>query len=141
MRRLDKSKKQTVILFNYYFESGKSECCLSQDFISNSEDEDEIMEELNLFYENFNRFIEKSLYEVIYTIECKFVSFFDNSKLESFYETFYENLNHKFEGLLEIECSHEVLLNLNETQRETYEYNKEQNQIFGELLSKLPSFN
>jgi hypothetical protein len=139
--RNNRLKKQTKIRLNYYFENLNSEFCLSQDFTSNSEDLNEVLEELNSSYKKIEKFVDKTIYSTIVSKEIWIESFFDNSKLEKFYDRFHEQLNKEFEGYIEIECSDEILSNLKETQREKYEFERMQNKKFSDLMSTLNIFN
>lgn len=136
-----KLPNQTNIKLNFYFAEGNSIFCLSQNFLSESQDAEEVLEELKSFYKTFEKFVNKSLYSSIVTKEVYVLSYFDQTQVEKFYDDFHTHLNEDFEGYLEINCSDEILLNLNESQRMNYEIDKNKNQSFSDLVSTLPSFN
>lgn len=136
-----KLKNQTFIRLNFYFDDQNSDFCLSQDFLSKNQDFNEVLEELNSSYKKIEKFVQKTLYSDIVSKEILIESFFDNSKLENFYDEFYNQFNKDWSGYIEIVCSDEVLSNLNETQREKYEQERNSNKNYRDLMRTLPYYN
>jgi hypothetical protein len=125
---------KTKLKFNFYFEDNNSINCLSHEFVTYSSDSDEIFDELNSFYQKFEKFVERTLYSTIVTKEMYFESISDFNILEDLYEKIHEFMHNNFVGLVDIDCSESILNNLNSSQKSQFEIERKSNDS---LFSKI----
>jgi len=130
------SKQATKLKFDFYFEDNNSINCLSHEFSSFSTNSDEIMEEINSFYQKFEKFVEKTICSTIVTKEVFLESISDYKILEDFYDKIYEFIHSNCDGLVNIDCTELIFIHLSRSQREQLEFEQDANDRFSKKMTE-----